>query len=80
VEAGRDESEVALRIRYWREKAGLTPNELADKVGVDRSSVSKWETGAAFPGTANMIRIAEACGIGMRKFWAPLDAAALAAG
>jgi transcriptional regulator with XRE-family HTH domain len=68
-----DESELPGRIRYWREKAGLSPGQLAEKIGVDRSAISHWEAGDFFPATPNLIRVAVACGIDMRMFWAPLD-------
>jgi DNA-binding XRE family transcriptional regulator len=35
--------------RRLRETAGLTQDELAHLLGVDRSSVSRWETGARTP-------------------------------
>ncbi len=37
------------KIYYLRKKAGLSQEELAERVGVTRQSVSKWECGAAFP-------------------------------
>ena len=38
-------------LKYLREKAGMTQIELADKLGVDRSSVAKWECGDTNPRT-----------------------------
>jgi transcriptional regulator with XRE-family HTH domain len=32
------------RLREWRERAGLTQQTLADKCGVSRSQISRWET------------------------------------
>jgi transcriptional regulator with XRE-family HTH domain len=37
------------RLREWRERAGLTQRELADKCGLSRSQISRWETGDAKP-------------------------------
>lgn len=37
--------EVGIRLRTARETAGLTQDELADKLGVQNVSVSRWETG-----------------------------------
>jgi transcriptional regulator with XRE-family HTH domain len=36
-------------IKRSREAAALTQEELAQKLGVDRTTVTKWETGKAFP-------------------------------
>jgi transcriptional regulator with XRE-family HTH domain len=37
------------RLREWRERAGLTQQELADKCGLSRFQISRWETGDAKP-------------------------------
>ena len=38
-------STMGERIRDCRQKAGLTMEELAEKVGVQKSAVNKWEKG-----------------------------------
>lgn len=35
------------KILYCRKKAGLSQLDLADRLGVSRQSVSKWETGVS---------------------------------
>lgn len=37
------------KIYYCRKKAGLSQEALAEKLGVSRQSVSKWETGESVP-------------------------------
>jgi transcriptional regulator with XRE-family HTH domain len=32
------------RLRAWRERAGLTQQELADTCGLSRFQISRWET------------------------------------
>ena len=39
------------KIYECRKNAGLTQEELAEKLGVSRQAVSKWESDAAFPET-----------------------------
>ena len=39
------------RIYEARKKAGMTQEELADRLGVSRQAVSKWESDAAYPET-----------------------------
>lgn len=47
-------------IKELREAAGLTQRALAEKVGVDRTAVAKWESGATFPTSSKLPKIAEA--------------------
>jgi len=37
------------RLREWRERAGLTQQELADECGLSRFQISRWEIGTAKP-------------------------------
>jgi transcriptional regulator with XRE-family HTH domain len=37
------------RLREWRERSGLTQQELGDKCGLSRFQISRWETGDAKP-------------------------------
>lgn len=43
------------KIYNARRKAGMTQEELADKLGVTRQAVSKWEADAAFPETEKIL-------------------------
>ena len=45
----------AQNIQYLRKLRGITQEELSDLVGVSRQSVSKWETGDAFPETEKIM-------------------------
>ena len=42
-------------LQYLRKRDRITQEELADKIGVSRQSVSKWETGEAYPETDKLI-------------------------
>lgn len=46
-----------------RKKKGYTQAELADLLGVTNKAVSKWETGEAFPETAQLIPLADIFGV-----------------
>ena len=46
---------LATRRKYMR----LTQEELADKIGVSKSAVAKWETDGGLPDRDNLKRIAE---------------------
>lgn len=45
------------KIFECRKKAGLTQEELAEKLGVTRQAVSKWESDAAFPETEKVLEL-----------------------
>lgn len=48
------------RIKALRERAGLRQDDLALKIGVDRSTVAKWESAGFFPRTDKLPQIADA--------------------
>lgn len=52
-------------LQYLRKLKGITQEELADTVGVSRQSVSKWETGDAFPETDKIIQLCDIFGVPM---------------
>ena len=47
-------------LKACRERASLTQQELADIINVDRSAISKWETGEFLPRTDKLPAIAKA--------------------
>lgn len=49
-------------IREKREALDITQKQLADKMGVERSTVAKWEAGAAFPSASKLPKLAEVLG------------------
>lgn len=49
-------------IKIIRESAGLTQEELARAVGVDRVTVANWESGKTEPKLSKARKIAELCG------------------
>lgn len=56
---------IADRLLALRKKAGYSQDELADKIGVSRQAVSKWERGEASPDTDNLIALAKLYGVGL---------------
>ena len=51
--------EIADRIKYLREKAGMKQIDLAKKLGISRSAVNSWEMSLSLPSIANVIELAK---------------------
>lgn len=51
--------EIAQRLIELRKKHGYSQDALADKLGVSRQAISKWERVEAAPDTDNLIALAE---------------------
>ncbi|WNO83030.1 helix-turn-helix transcriptional regulator [Streptococcus suis] len=49
---------TAQRIKTLRKQAGLSQQELADKIGVLRETISNWERGVSRTNVENIERIA----------------------
>ena len=54
------EKKVGKRIRFLRKKYDWTQEELADKVGVDYTTINKIENGKRNPSLKTLERIAKA--------------------
>ena len=50
---------IANRLVELRKKSGLSQEQLADKLGLSRQAVSKWERAEASPDTDNLICLAK---------------------
>ena len=55
--------ELGKKIRQLRYKAGLTQEQLAEKLGIGAQSVSKWENAVAMPDITTLPLLAEIFGI-----------------
>lgn len=51
------------KLQRLRRARGMTQEQLAEKVGVSRQSLSGWENDTALPDTANVIALAELFGV-----------------
>ena len=57
--------EIADRLMKLRKKYGYSQEELANKLGLSRQAVSKWERAEASPDTDNLICLAKLYGISL---------------
>ena len=56
---GKESGGVGARLRVARRSAGLTQKQLADQLGVESITVSRWERGVTTPSIPRLRRIAE---------------------
>lgn len=54
---------LSEKILYCRKKALLSQETLAERVGVSRQAVSKWETGEAMPEVSKLLQLAQTFGV-----------------
>ncbi len=55
--------ETANRLQMLRKKNNLSQEELAERIGISRQAVSKWERAEASPDTDNLILLAKLYGV-----------------
>ena len=61
--------ELGERISNYREKAGLTQNELAERIGISQNHLSCLERGKYAIKAENLIRICEELGVSVETLW-----------
>lgn len=54
---------LADRIRTLRKEAGLSQEQMAERLGVSRQAVTRWETGLGTPDLDNVVAIADLYGV-----------------
>lgn len=47
------------KLARFRKMCGLSQDELSDKVGVSRQTISKWEVGSVVPSTEHLLQLAK---------------------
>lgn len=57
------------KIYFLRKQCGISQEELGYKLGVSRQTVSKWETGTAFPDAKNLIQLSEFFNISVESLY-----------
>ena len=59
---------IGSRIQEYRKKAELSQEEFADKIGVSRQAVSKWERDKAYPDLDRLVCICEILDVQMDEY------------
>ena len=50
---------ISMNLRKLRKRNKYTQEEIADKIGVSRQAVAKWERGETVPDISNCLALAE---------------------
>lgn len=61
------EALIGRKIQRYREERGLTRESFTNLVGVDLSTVYRWESGARIPDVPTLMRIARVLGVGISE-------------
>lgn len=62
-EQARERVSLAQALKEHRLRRQMTQEFVAERLGVSRQAVSKWETGAADPSTTNLLALARLYGV-----------------
>ena len=57
------ENNFSNNLKYIREAKKISQQYIADKIGVDRSTIGYWETGKVDPTMANVVKLSEVLGV-----------------
>jgi transcriptional regulator with XRE-family HTH domain len=60
-------------IRSARLRAGLSQGELAERLGMPRSSIARWEVDKVEPGWSTLRRVLQACGFDLATTLVPFE-------
>ena len=63
MEDRKNDIHISRNIARLRRKMGLTQTELAERLYVSNKTVSKWERGAGYPETPQLVRLADLFGV-----------------
>jgi transcriptional regulator with XRE-family HTH domain len=67
---------ITKGLTYMRDRAKLKQRELADMLGVERSTIAKWESGAAFPRASQLPELAKALDCTIDELYQPPEESA----
>ena len=59
TENGGRKMTLEEQIKHYRKQAGLSQEKMAEKIGVSRQAITKWENGTEIPDIANLMAIAD---------------------
>ena len=51
------------KLMTLRKKSGMSQEELADRLGVSRQAISRWELGTTLPDAPNLLKVSDLFGV-----------------
>lgn len=67
-------NQIALNIKYYRKKAGITQKQLAELVGVTSTAVSNWESGQNSINTEILFKVCEVLNVSLNNIYSTTPA------
>ena len=64
---------LGSKLAEERRRNNMTQEQLAERLGVSRQAVSRWETGAADPSTSNLLALAKIFGVSPEELLREID-------
>ena len=58
---------------HARKKCGLSQEEVAEKLGVSRQTISKWETGQSYPDFQSLVMLSDYFGMSLDELVKDID-------
>ncbi|MFC6315347.1 helix-turn-helix domain-containing protein [Lapidilactobacillus achengensis] len=55
------------RLRFYRKRAALSQDEVAQQLGISRQAISQWETGKSYPDLDNLILLEKLYGFNLNE-------------
>jgi len=68
-----DAVKSALVLREARLRAGLSQEALAERSGINRVQINRYEAGAVAPGLDTLVELVRACGLDLTLDLVPFD-------
>ena len=59
----KNKTDLSERLRQLRKNAGLSQEQLAERLDISRQAVSKWEAGSSSPDIHNIVQLGKLYGI-----------------
>lgn len=68
-----DALKSATLLREARLRAGMTQQDLAERIGTNRPQIARWEAGGMAPSLDTLLELVRACGFDLPLELVPLD-------
>ena len=60
--------ELNTKIHQLRKMSGMTQEQMANKLGISRQTISKWELGTSVPDWGSMVKIGKLFSVSLDDF------------